>query len=155
MKYKQSEHFISSFAYQIEQTAMYFKEVGEQFFKKQNIGMTLYEYKILDTVYLNNGICQIDLAKLILKERGFISRIVSQLEEKKYIERRSETKNRRLVKNLYITSKGKEIIEIHTPKLRAIINDIFKDINPDDIAKLQKEIVKLRECVSNSILMKF
>ena len=62
------KHFTDSIYYDLEQTARLMKKLGNQVFEKLNLGLTSDEYITLDTISCNAGICQRDLAKLILKE---------------------------------------------------------------------------------------
>ena len=63
------EHFIDSIYYQLEQTAKYCRYLGMQLFQRLNLPINLDEFVVLDTLLGHEGICQRDLAKLILKDR--------------------------------------------------------------------------------------
>ena len=63
------EHYTDSIYYQLEQTAKYCRYLGMQMFQKLQLPVTLDEFAALDTILINEGICQRDLAKLILKDR--------------------------------------------------------------------------------------
>lgn len=86
------EHFIDSIYYQLEQTAKYCRYLGMQLFQKLDLPINLDEFVVLDTLLGHEGICQRDLAKLILKDRPSTGRLLNSLEEKGYIERFVDTK---------------------------------------------------------------
>ena len=79
------EHFIDSIYYQLEQTAKYCRSLGMQLFQKLDLPINLDEFVVLDTLLGHEGICQRDLAKLILKDRPSTGRLLNSLEEKGYI----------------------------------------------------------------------
>lgn len=61
------DHYTDSINYELEQTSRMMKMLTNQLFSKLDISISLDEYIALDTVSVNAGICQRDLAKLILK----------------------------------------------------------------------------------------
>ena len=92
-------HYTDSMHYELEQTSRLMNTLTNQLFKKLEITITLDEYIALDTVPINAGICQRDLAKLILKDRANTGRILNELEQKGFITRFIDTENNRLEKN--------------------------------------------------------
>ena len=95
-------HYTDSIHYELEQTSRLMKKLTNQLFEKLGIDLTIDEYSALDTVSVNAGICQRDLAKLILKDRANTGRILNTLEQKGFITRFIDTKNNRLVKKMGI-----------------------------------------------------
>ena len=92
------KHYIDSIYYDVELTAYAMRMLGRQLFENLNLGITLAEHAALDTIFCNAGICQRDLAKLILTDRANTGRILDSLEEKGLITRFVDLKNNRLVK---------------------------------------------------------
>ena len=105
------EHFIDSIYYQLEQTAKYCRYLGMQLFQKLDLPINLDEFVVLDTLLGHEGICQRDLAKLILKDRPSTGRLLNSLEEKGLILRSNETKNGRQVRKTSLTDEGNRIYE--------------------------------------------
>src|SRR5574344_1273214 len=104
----QCEHYTDSIYYHLEQTAKYCRYLGMQVFQKLKLPVTLDEFVAMDTILTNDGICQRDLAKMILKDRPNTGRILNALEEKGYIKRYADTKNNRLVRRTELTEEAKE-----------------------------------------------
>lgn len=148
MKELECEHFVDSIVYLLEQTAVYFNTKGAQFFDQLNIGVTLDQFIAIDTLSFNQGICQQDLAKLILKDRSYTSRIVNTLEKADYIERKIEMKGKRLVKTLYLTKKGEDIIKNNQERLKNSFAKVFEDISEDEFATLRCLLEKMKDNVS-------
>lgn len=148
------EHYTDSIYYQLEQTAKYCRYLGMQMFQKLQLPVTLDEFAALDTILINEGICQRDLAKLILKDRPNTGRILNSLEKKGYIERYADTKNNRLVRKMKITEEGKRISAEVTKILKAYINKIPKVYSEEDKSKLRESIIRFRESLEQEVEMK-
>lgn len=148
------EHYTDSIYYQLEQTAKYCRHLGMQIFQKLQLPVTLDEFAALDTILMNEGICQRDLAKLILKDRPNTGRILNSLEEKGYIERYADTKNNRLVRKMKITEEGKRISVEVTKNLKDYINKIPKIYSEEDKRKLKESIIRFRESLEKEVEMK-
>lgn len=76
------KHYIDSIYYDLELTASMLKAMGAQLFDQWEVGISPLEHAALDTIFCHAGICQRDLAKLILKDRANTGRILDSLEEK-------------------------------------------------------------------------
>jgi len=142
--------YSESIIYAMEQTVTYFKLKGAQFFNQLNIGITIDQFIALDSIYSNKDICQRDLSKLILKDRSNTGRILNILEDNGFIERFAETKNNRLVKKIYITEKGKKMIEDHQEKLRNAFLKVFEDVSEEEFATLRQTLDKLKNKLSET-----
>lgn len=148
MKEFECEHYVDSIVYLIEQTSVYFNTKGAQFFEQLNIGITLDQFTAIDTISFNQGICQRDLSKLILKDRSYTSRILNTLEEKGFIERRVETKGKRLVKTLYLTQEGENIILNNQERLKNSFSNVFGDISEEEFISMRATLEKMKDSVS-------
>jgi MarR family transcriptional regulator, transcriptional regulator for hemolysin len=150
MKEKENCHYTKSIIYSMEQTVIYFKVKGAQFFNQLNMGVTIDQFGVLDAIYCNNDICQRDLSKIVLKDRSNTGRILNILEKNGFIKRVIETKANRLVKKIYITDNGKRIIEDHHEKLRMAFHKVFDDVSEEEFAALRKTLDKLKESLSKT-----
>lgn len=150
MSEKDCKHFTDSIIYVMEQTSVYFRVKGSQIFNKLNIDITLDQFIALDAISYNEDICQRDLSKLILKDRSNTGRILTILEEKGFIERKVETKKNRLIKKIYITEKGKNLIVDNQPKIRDAFHCIFEDISEEEFATLRNLLNKMKNSLSKT-----
>lgn len=148
MKEIENCHYTESIIYAMEQAVIYFKIKGAQFFNQLNMGVTIDQFAALDAIYTNNDICQRDLSKIILKDRSNTGRILNILEKNEFINRAIETKGKRLVKKIYITEKGKKVIEDNQEKLRTAFEKVFDDVSEEEFATLRKTLDKLKESLS-------
>ena len=131
------DHYTDSINYELEQTSRLMNMLTNQLFKKLELNVTLDEYIALDTVSINAGICQRDLAKLVLKDRANTGRILKELEQKGFITRFIDTKKNRLVKKLGITENGlKELNEVNV-KIKAYLSGVTQKLPPEDVDKVR------------------
>ena len=148
------EHYIESIYYQLEQTARYCRYLGLQIFQKLEVPVTMDEFIAMDTISLNDGMCQRELAKLILKDRANTGRILNSLEEKGYIERFVDTKNNRLVRKMRLTQKGKDVTLEVLKILRDYIAKLPKVFPENDKLELIESVKRFREGLEQEVEMK-
>lgn len=146
-------HYTESIVHMLEQAVTYFKINGAQFFNELKIGITIDQFVALDAIYCNNDICQRDLSKLILKDRSNTGRILNILEENGFIKREVKTKGKRMVKKIYITEKGKKVIEEKHPELRARFVKVLEDVTDDEFQTLRTILGKLMDRLSKTTNM--
>ncbi len=149
-----TEHFTDSIFYQMELTAKYCRSLGVQVFTKLNFPITVDEYSAMDVIMLHDGICQRELAKLILKDRANTGRILNTLEQKGYIERFVDTKNKRLVRKMIITNEGKKIFKKASDVLKEHLSSIPKILTDEEKETLKNIMIKLREGLKKEVEMK-
>ena len=145
------EHFRNTIFYQIELTARYCKLLGAQVFEQFNIGISIEEYTILDTLLMQQELCQRDLAKLILKDRANTGKLLDSLEKKGLVERKLSVKNNRPVKLIEITKEGIKQAEEAAAKIRPQYMAIKEQIDNSDIAKVGELLTELRTILNESL----
>ena len=145
------EHFRDTIFYQIELTARYCKLLGAQVFEQFDIGLSIEEYAILDTLLTQKELCQRDLAKLILKDRANTGKILDGLEKKGFITRKLSIKNNRPVKLIEITKSGINQSEEAAKRIRPHYRAIKEKIDNSNIAKVGELLRELR-CILNESL---
>lgn len=139
-----SRHYTDSIYYELEQTSRLMKKITSQLFVKLDIDLTMDEYAALDTVSINAGVCQRDLAKLLLKDRANTGRILDSLEQKGFITRFIDTKNNRLVKKMGITEDGLRELNMINTKIERYLKSLTRTINPQDVDRVQETLKSFR-----------
>lgn len=147
------KHYIDSIYYDVELTAYAMRMLGRQLFENLNLGITIVEHAALDTIFCNAGICQRDLAKLLLIDRANTGRILDSLEEKGFITRFVDLKNNRLVKKMGVTEKGHEKLEEVNHNIEKHLKTIRRTFSKDDVEKLQESLRKFREGILSQVEM--
>lgn len=138
------QHFTDSIHYELDRTSRLMKILGRQLFEKLEMCITMDEYAALDTISINNGICQRDLAKLIIKDRANTGRILDSLEQKGFITRFIDTKNNRLVKKMRITQKGYEELNTVNGKIKRHFEGVTRKIPKDNFDNVMKVLKTFR-----------
>ncbi len=139
---KKIERYTDSLYYELEQTTKFFRVFSMKFFKKMEMDISPDEFVTIETILCNAGICQRDLAKLILKDRANTGKILNTLEEKGYITRFVDMKNNRLVRKMGVTESGKQVYDMVTEKLRSTIKKIDEMKQHNPIPEEEKQMVK-------------
>lgn len=150
MKETHVKHYFESVLYLMEQTIIYTRVKGAQFFNQLDMGVTIDQFVALDAIYANENICQRDLSKLILKDRSNTGRILNILEENGFIKREVETKGKRLVKKIYITQKGKDLVEKSIPRLHAAFHQLFEEVTEEEFTALRQIVTKIKDSLSKT-----
>ena len=145
------EHFRDTIFYQIELTAKYCKKLGAQVFEQYNVGVSVEEYAILDTLLCEKELCQRDLAKLILKDRANTGKLLDGLEQKGLITRRLSMKNNRPVKLIEITEKGIKQAEEAALRISPHYHNVKERIANSDIARVGELLTELRQTLNESL----
>ncbi len=145
------EHFRDTIFYQIELTAKYCKLLGAQVFEQFNIGLTVEEYTILDTLLTQKELCQRDLAKLILKDRANTGKLLDNLEKKGFLTRKLSVKNNRPVKLIEITDAGIRQAETAAKRIRPHYMAMKEKINNSEIARVGELLAELRQILNESL----
>lgn len=146
-------HYTDSIHYELEQTARLMRILTLQLFENLKIELSIDEYAALDTVSINAGICQRDLAKLILKDRANTGRILNSLEQKGFITRFIDTKNNRLVKKMGITEKGLLELGAINKKIKGYMDGMTKRISPKEVDSVQQTLRKFRLDLEKAVNM--
>lgn len=152
--YKKLKHYTDTLNYELEKTARVMRILGIQLMEKLKIDLMLDEYVALDIVSCHQGICQRDLAKLIIKDRANTGRILNSLEEKGLITRFVDTKNNRLVRKMAITEKGYKILISINKKVESYVAETKRVVSEDELDGLYLSLKKVREKLEEMIEFK-
>lgn len=145
MQEKDIKFFEQSLTHAMEKTTTYCRLKGAQFFAHHDFGITMDQFCVLEVLSYTHDVCQRDISKKILKDRSNTSRILAILEEKSLIERQVDTKQKRLVKKVYLTPKGKALLDRIFPKVKESYLQVYDGISEEEIATVKTVLEKMRE----------
>lgn len=148
------KHYTDTINYELEKTARVMKMLGIQLFKKLGLPLLIDEYIVLDTISCHDGICQRDLAKLIIKDRANTGRILNALEKKGLITRFVDTKNNRLVRKMIITENGYKELNHANSKVESYMKDTRRVVSEEEIDAVYNSLRRLRESFESLIEFK-
>ncbi|OGI00065.1 MAG: hypothetical protein A2039_00275 [Candidatus Melainabacteria bacterium GWA2_34_9] len=130
--------------YMVNKAALYYKITVLQLFKEKNFAITPEQFGILFFLSKEDGLYQRQLAKILLKDRPNITRLVDILEERGFVYREIDPNNRRIFK-VFITEAGRtQVTEIH-PLLLEIQNKATDGIKYEESESVKKILGKVCE----------
>ena len=151
---KITKHYTDTLNYELEKTARLMRMLSIQFFEKLQIILSIDEYAALDTISCHDGICQRDLAKLILKDRANTGRILNSLEDKGLVTRFVDTKNNRLVRKMAITEAGYKMLLNINKKVESYVFETKQIVTEQEIDAVYASLKRLRERFESMIELK-
>ncbi len=111
-------------------------------FRRNNVALTKEQWTILGVLWQDDGCSQQTLADRTHKDKPGITRLIDNLEKEKLVERRPDTKDRRL-NLIFLTPKGKtiekEVIEI----VNQTLEDAIKGIDPENLKIVRDTFQKI------------
>lgn len=91
------------------------------------------EYVVLEELYRGDGCSQDELSKALSVDKGLVARCVKSLEEKGYVQRRQDERDKRF-KYIYLTEKARHVQEQLMRLSEIWIRALTRDMNEDLIA---------------------
>ncbi len=137
--------------FQIRITSRYLTLMGNQAFEKLNFPISFEEYIILDIIAYNENICHRDIAKMLLRDRSNIGKIVTNLENKNLIKIIPDIRNNRSIKKLKITEAGKKLCNKMYTKLEPYIETLNKAINTEEQTAICNCLKKCRDIMDEIV----
>jgi DNA-binding MarR family transcriptional regulator len=133
-----AKHYTETVIHSIDLIIRSLKQQLKQKIDNMKIGITGEQFVVLDTISSLPGIYQQRLSEILMKDKSNTTRILKVLEEQGLIKREMGNYNNRLVYFLYITLKGKKILNEIMPMMKEFLVDIFENITDDEIALLHQ-----------------
>ena len=151
---EESAGFVNCYAdklpYIIEKTSVYFRLRGSQQLAKMGCPLTIDQFITLDSIAFNKGICQRDLAKIVLKDRSNITRILNILEEKGFIVRENTSKGNRMVKMAKLTPEGKKLVDKYSIVMTNDLTDMLSEFGAENLKNIKTVLTSIIEKISKN-----
>lgn len=142
------KNYTDGIFYQVKLTSRYLDAFAEQLFKKLGVEITPFEFGVMDLISKNEGMCQRDLAKLMLKDRASVGRILGVLEKANCVEIKIQKRNNRIVKMLALTDIGKEKLNLVYSKIEEIFATVKSSFSDNEEEKIVQVLKEFRNKVS-------
>jgi MarR family transcriptional regulator, organic hydroperoxide resistance regulator len=143
------ESSVLSVPYLISKTELFQKLAVFKFFQENDFSLTYEQLDLLHILYQEDDISQSELGKVALKNKSNVARILSILEEKRFIKRNLATHNNRIVKKVFITDEGRDEIDKMMPIITEVYEKVLKGISEEQIDNLKKTLAILRNNLKN------
>lgn len=128
------------------------KVFANQTFSRHGFDIRPEQFTVLMTLKENNGMYQRQLAYYTFKDRPNITRIVSILEEKGYINSQI-TSDGRQVKKLYITPKGVKECEKILPVILRIWTEVMDGMTIEEVSEFLVTLDKIENNLRERTLL--
>ncbi|MGF7046834.1 DNA-binding MarR family transcriptional regulator [Paenibacillus sp. DS2015] len=129
----------------LSRTYLAFKRTNARTMKSYEI--TPEQYGVIRELNKSDGISQKRRAKLTERDQTTVGKILDKLTVKKLVNRTTDPNDRRAVL-LYLTPKGRELIELLNPELVLIQEQAFKDFDENEIEIFIRAMDKIHRNVS-------
>ncbi len=130
------------YVYLLERTARQFQRYAQAVMAENGIYISGEQWVVIKRISENEGISQREIAHLTYKDPASVTRMLDLMENEKLVKREKSTKDRR-VYALYLTSKGKSLVEKMTPIAQQARAHGLSGINEADAAKLKVMLNKI------------
>ncbi|MGH1365991.1 MAG: MarR family winged helix-turn-helix transcriptional regulator [Calditrichia bacterium] len=128
--------------YLINRTAWGLKHAMQKAINEKELGITTNHWAILQQLDETDGLSQIELAKILEKDRPNVTRILDVMQKKQLVIRKADPNDRRKYL-IYLTDKGKEIKAQIEPLSIAVREEAFEHISGADLKKLRKLMIQI------------
>ncbi len=95
--------------YLLDKAIRTYRNYSQKKLKEKGFNITVDQWLIIKLLFENPGIPQIDLAKKVFKDNASVTRIIDLLVKAKYLDRKTNLKDRR-TSILKVTASGEQII---------------------------------------------
>lgn len=113
-------------------------------FREKGFEITPQQWAVLNRLWEMEGLHQSKLAEKTTKNRHNMTMILKQLEIKGFVEKRSDTRDKRL-QLIYLTKSGKALKEKLIPIATDVIEKLFRGVASQDmdvLSKVHKTMIK-------------
>lgn len=132
------------YLFHLEKAYKQFKKYKADYFKRHGINMSSDQWTLLKGIHESEGTNQRALAKKYFKEPASVSRMLNKMEQKKWIRRKSLPNDRRTYE-LYLTKKGKELVEQLSPLAIEIRAKGTEGMFDQEVSKLNELLIRVFE----------
>ncbi|TCI93559.1 MarR family winged helix-turn-helix transcriptional regulator [Tenacibaculum sp. M341] len=103
----------------------------QESFESDNLDITKEQMIVLKKLYNQDGLYQNELARLIFRNKSSLARLLSKMESKNYISRKSSKEDKR-IKKVFLTDTGKEVFEKAIPIIKNMLSKMEETITSDE-----------------------
>ena len=109
----------------------------------KELGLTRSQWWVLTMLYAEEGVTQSELADLMELEKATLGRLLDRLEEKEWVERRTDALDRR-VNRLYLTDKVQEVMRALRKTAADVRNDALGDMSDGERERFVDTLLKIK-----------
>ena len=134
-----------SYGYLINLAAQRLKYELHQTFQARGYDITPEQWAVLNRLWEEDGLSQVELAERTFKDKPGTTRILTLLEKKGVVVRRADESDGR-VQRVFLTQIGKDLKEKLIPCAQEVLMKSSRNLSKEDVAKFK---VTLNQILSN------
>lgn len=117
------------------------------------LGITRSQWSVMSALSRanNEGLMQVDLARLLDVGKVTVGGLVDRLEASGHVERRPDPSGDRRVKRVFITEQGYEMLDQMIYVAEDLNNRIMSGISAEDVATAESVLVRVKENIKEAI----
>ncbi|WCK53405.1 MarR family transcriptional regulator [Aneurinibacillus sp. Ricciae_BoGa-3] len=127
----------------------YRKIIQLLFHRLKDYGITPEQWTVLYRISQEDGINQKEIAVRTGKDQPTTARILDVLYKKGFVQKEMSTADRRAFL-VFLTDKGKTIVEQTIPIEKSVIGDLVSGINSSEIELVKKVLIQMGENLKNN-----
>lgn len=125
-----------SFGYLINLAAQRLKYELHQTFQAKGYDITPEQWAVLNRLWEEDGLSQVELAERTFKDKPGTTRILNLLEKKGAIVRRPDESDRRVLR-VYLTKMGRDLKEKLIPCAQDVLTKSGKNLTKEELAQFK------------------
>ncbi len=134
--------------FQIELTARKIRHYGQTVLNNNGIDITIEQWLVLKVIMENDGINQIQIGKILVKDKPTISRMVKSLTEKGFVLKENTSGDLREFL-LKLTESGKKLVEFLIPLIEEIRLKGLGNLSEDQKINTKETLLKIRNNIDS------
>jgi DNA-binding MarR family transcriptional regulator len=139
-----------AYAYHIVRTARLLRLHFSRFAERAGFDITQEQWLIMNKLHQNPYQSQLELGDSLIHDKPNITRILAGMEKKKWIERRADSVDRRVMR-VRLTTKGAAIFANFSQAVAVERDSIYAGLDESDLTALMKVLSQLEKNISNQI----
>lgn len=141
--------YVGNVFYKLADTARVSELMARNYYKNYITGqkqmLELDEFKILSHILESPDLSQSDISRLVYKGKAHVGKILTEMEQKGYINRVLSTKNNIMVKHTVLTELGKQLYKNTDNKYREIALKTLETFSKAEIKDFTRLLDKLKD----------
>jgi MarR family transcriptional regulator for hemolysin len=135
------ENLDANFGFLLHDVARLMRTVFDR--RGRGLGLTRSQSWVLTMLYAKEGVTQSELADFMVLEKATLGRLLDRLEEKEWVERRTDMLDRR-VNRLYLTDKVQEVMRTLRNIAAEVRNDALGDLTDNERERFIDTLLKIK-----------
>jgi DNA-binding MarR family transcriptional regulator len=131
-----------SYGYLINQAAQRLKYELHQTFQAKGYDVTPEQWVVLNRLWEEDGLSQVDLAERTFKDKPSTTRILNLLEKKRIVVRRPDESDGRILR-VFLTKTGKDLKDKLIPCAEEVLAKSGKNLTKEELAQFKMTLHRI------------